>query len=184
MAETPPRPPASSPDFLNWGKELFKDAIAKNQSADQRQTRPLSASNAANKRTNFLGGTAALKAVPHGTASDLARLNILFSDNAMRPLYGPRGPHDAPFTLETEQHVQERCLASVREVQDRLGAVRDLVPKGYYQGLSLAQALEGVTTKDVRAFYHFVRENPRFFIGKALRFSEAFVAWIIDHGRA
>lgn len=184
MADTPPRTPSSSPDFLNWGKEIFKDAIAKNQMNDQRQTRPLTAPNAVSKRTTFLGGTAALKTVPHAAASELARLNIVFSDNAQRPLYGSLGPHDSAFTLETEQHIQERCLSSVREVQDRLGAVRDLVPKGYYQGLTLAMALEGVTSKDVRAFYYFVRENPRFFVGKALRFSEAFVAWIIDHGRA
>ena len=76
-----------------------------------------------------------------------------------------------------------RRVAPLLEVQARLAPVQDLVPIGYYLGLTLAQALEGITSKDVRAFFHFVRENPRFFIGKNLRFSEAFVAWMIDHGR-
>lgn len=184
MAETPQPSPASSSDFLNWGKEMFKDAIAKKDANEQRQTRPLTSPDAARKRTTLLGGTNALNMVPSATVSDLARLNVVFSDNAMRALFGALGPHDAPFSLETEQHLQERCLACLREVRDRLAPVRDLVPKGYYQGLTLAQALEGVTSKDIRAFCYFVREHPRFFIGKNLRFSEVFVAWLIDHGRA
>lgn len=182
MAETPPRMPSSSADFLNWGKEIFRDAIAKSQT-DQRQTRPLTALDAGRKRTTLLGGTASLKALPQASVSDLARLNILFTDNAQRPIFGALGPHDSAFTQESEHHVVERCLGCLKEVQARLAPVQDLVPIGYYLGLTLAQALEGITSKDVRAFFHFVRENPRFFIGKNLRFSEAFVAWMIDHGR-
>jgi len=183
MADQPKRPPASSRDFLSWGKEFLKDALAKGNAPEQRQTRPLGAETSSRRQTTFLTEDAlALAAMPRASVSDLARLNIIFTDNAHRPLFEALGRNDAAFSGETEQMVMDRCLMSVREVKDRVAAVEDLVPRGRYEGLPLAQVIETLSTRDLRLFFYFVRENPRFFVGKPLRLAEAFVAWLVDHG--
>lgn len=183
MADQPKRPPASSRDFLSWGKEFLKDALAKGNAPEQRQTRPLGADLPRGRQTTFLSEDAvALAALPRASVSDLARLNIVFTDNAHRPLYEAIGRTDAPFSAESERMVMDRCLLCIREVQDRVSAVEDLVPRGRYEGLPLAQVIETLSTRDLRLFFYFVRENPRFFIGKPLRLAEAFIAWLVDHG--
>lgn len=183
MAEHSSNQPSTSRDFLRWGKELLKDALAKPQSQEPRQTRPFDAQAATRKQTGLLDGVQPF--VPaRASVSDLACLNIVFLDNAQRPLYDPLGRSDSPFSAEAERVILDRCLACLREVQDRLTALEDLVPRGRYLGLPLAQVVETVSTRDLKAFFYFVRENPRYFIGKSLRFAEAFVAWVVDHGEA
>lgn len=183
MGEPPKRPPASSRDFLSWGKEFLKDALAKGNAPEQRQTRPLGAETPGRRQTTFLNEDAvALAAMPRASVSDVARLNIVFTDNSHRPLFEALGRHEAPFSAETERMVMDRCLMCVHEVKDRVSAVDDLVPKGRYEGLPLAQVIETLSTRDLRLFFYFVRENPRMFIGKPLRLAEAFIAWLVDHG--
>lgn len=185
MADQPKRPPESSRDFLSWGKEFLKDALSKANAAEQRQTRPLGAEFPGRRQTTFLTEDAvAMAAMPRASVSDLARLNIVFTDNAHRPLYDPLARTDAAFSAETERMVMDRCLLSVREVKDRVAAVEDLVPRGRYEGLPLAQVIETLSTRDLRLFFYFVRENPRFFVGKPLRLAESFIAWLVDHGDA
>ncbi len=185
MADQPKRPPESSRDFLSWGKEFLKDALSKTPPAEQRRTRPLGADSLGRRQTTFLNEDAvAMAAMPRASVSDLARLNIIFTDNAHRPLFESLGRTDAPFSAETERMVMDRCLLAVREVKDRVAAVEDLVPRGRYAGLPLAQVIETLSTRDLRLFFYFVRENPRAFIGKPLRLAEAFVAWLVDHGDA
>jgi hypothetical protein len=184
MDEHPPQSPAgSSRDFLSWGRAFLKDALAKTNPPEKRRTSPLAADDPGRKRTTLLTEDV-LAQGPRTSLSELARLNILFTDNQQRPLYQALGPNDAAFTIEGERHMLERCIGSLREVADRLSAVPDLVPRGQYQGLTLEQVIQTVTAKDLRAFFTFVKENPRFFVGRPLRFSEAFVAWVIDHGTA
>lgn len=183
MADQPKRPPASSRDFLSWGKEFLKDALAKGNDPEQRQTRPLGAELPGRRQTTFLTEDAvALAAMPRASVSDLARLNIVFLDNAHRPLFEALGRNDAALSAETERMIMDRCLMAIREVKDRVAAVEDLVPRGRYEGLPLSQVIETLSTRDLRLFFYFVRENPRFFIGKSLRLAEAFVAWLVDHG--
>lgn len=185
MADPPKRSPENSRDFLSWGKEFLKDALAKASVPEPRHTRPLGAENPGRRQTTFLTEDAvAMAAMPRASVSDLARLNILFTDNAHRPLFEALGRNDAAFSAETERMVMDRCLMCVREVQDRVAAVEDLVPRGRYEGLPLAQVIETLSTRDLRLFFYFVRENPRFFIGRPLRLAEAFVAWLVDHGDA
>lgn len=183
MSNDPSKPsPPSSRDFLKWGKSFLKDALAK-PSADQRHTRPFVAPARRNKHTTFLSSDPlALVAMPKATASELAVRGIVFLDNAQRPLFGPLASHERAFSPEIEQAIVERCVAGLREVRDRLAAVGDLTPKGCYQGLPLSQVFEGLSSKDVGAFFYFVRQNAAHYTGKSPRFTEAFVAWLVEHG--
>lgn len=183
MSNDPSKPsPSSSRDFLKWGKSFLKDALAK-PSADERHTRPFVAPVPRNRQTTFLSSDPlGLVAMPRASASDLAVRGIVFLDNAQRPLFGPLATHERAFSPEAEQAIVERCVAALVEVRDRLIAVSDLTPKGCYQGLPLAQVLEGIASKDVGAFFHFARQNASLYTGKSLRFTEAFVAWLVAHG--
>ncbi|MBO9539867.1 hypothetical protein J7643_04645 [bacterium] len=183
MPNDPSKPsPPSSRDFLKWGKSFLKDALAK-PSSDQRHTRPFVAPTPRNKHTTFLSSDPlALVAMPKATAAELAVRGIVFLDNAQRPLFEPLASHAPAFSPEIEQAVMERCIAALGEVRDRLSAVQDLKPKGRYQGLPLSQVLDGIASKDVGAFFYFARQNAAHYTGKSLRFTEAFVEWLVAHG--
>ncbi|HEY9900464.1 MAG TPA: hypothetical protein V6D00_14910 [Pantanalinema sp.] len=183
MSNDPPKPsPSSSRDFLKWGKTFLKDALSK-PSGDQRHTRPFVAPVQRNRHTTFLSSDPlALVAIPRATAAELAVRGIVFLDNAQRPLFEVLASHERAFSPQIEQAIVERCIAALAEVRDRLCAVGDLTPKGCYHGLPLAQVLEGIASKDVGAFFHFARQNAAHYTGKSLRFTEAFVAWLVEHG--
>lgn len=183
MSNDPSKPsPPSSRDFLKWGKSLLKDALAK-PSTDQRHTRPFVPPVQRNRQTTFLSSDPlALVAMPKATAAELAALGVVFVDGAQRPLFAPLSSHEPGFSPEVEHAIVERCVAALRELRDRLAAVGDLKPQGRYRGLPLSQVFEGISSKDVGAFFHFARENAAHFKGKSPRFTEAFVSWLVEHG--
>lgn len=128
----------------------------------------------------FKAPTPEPSAKPLATVADLARLNVVFMDNENRPLYAAG---TASLGVDHEKLVIQRAIASVREIREPALTLGD-PPAGMYSGKTLAEVIDGLSSLDVRRFFSFVRDNPRFFINKPLRFSEAFVSWIIDRGTA
>lgn len=184
MPEPPPDRSHAPRDFLSWGKEFLKEALSKPAEPQRRATRPLARGETPARQTTFLPEDPTTLAEPRATVAEIARLRIVFVDNGGRPLYEPLAPHDLPFTADTERVIHERALGCLREVAGRLAAVVDLVPRGKFTGLPLGEVLATVTVRDLRSFFYFVRENPRFFLGERMLLAEAFVAWVVDHGVA
>jgi len=118
---------------------------------------------------------------PAATLSAVAQLRIQFLDNAKRPLYPIAGRGTGPLSRDEEAVALSRCVEALHEAK-AAGTHLGKAPVGAYAGREAEEVMGQATVEDVRAFLAFVLASPRTFMGAPVRFSEAFLAWLVDRG--
>ena len=118
---------------------------------------------------------------PAATLAAVAQLRIQFLDNTKRPLYPVSARGTAPLSRDEEAVALSRCVDALHEAK-AAGKLLGKPPVGAYAGRDAEEVLAQATIEDVKTFLAFVLASPRTFIGEPRRFSEAFLAWLVDRG--
>lgn len=118
---------------------------------------------------------------PAATLAAVAQARIQFLDNAGRPLYGLPSRGTSPLSRDEEQIARSRSLEAIREAQ-AAGRILGKPSAGGYLGRDPSEVMAQVASEDLKAFLAFVLANPRSFMQRPLRISEAFLAWLVDRG--
>lgn len=121
---------------------------------------------------------------PHGMASlaAVARYRIVLLDNAGRPLYPLPGRGTASLSPSEEEIARARALAALHEAR-AAGRILGKPAAGAYAGREAEAIMGEASAADLQAFLAFVLANPRGFLDRPLRISEAFLAWLVDYGK-
>lgn len=112
----------------------------------------------------------------------VAQLRIQFLDNARRPLYPLERKGTGPLSRDEESVALRRCVEALHEAK-AAGRHLGKPPAGWYAGREAEDVMASASVEDVRTFLEFVLASPRTFMGEPMRFSEAFLAWLVDRGQ-
>lgn len=118
---------------------------------------------------------------PAATLAAIAQLRIQFLDNSGRALYGFPSRGTSPLSRDEEQIALSRILEALHEAQ-AAGRILGKPSAGVYLGRDPAEVMAQAALEDVKAFLAFVLANPRSFMQRPMRISEAFLAWLVDRG--
>lgn len=119
--------------------------------------------------------------LPAPTLAAVAQLRISFLDNAKRPLYPLPERGTSALSRDEEGVALSRCLEALHEAK-AAGRLIGKPAAGAYAGRDPEEVMGQATAEDVNAFLAFVMAYPRGFMQRPLRFSEAFLAWLVDRG--
>lgn len=123
-------------------------------------------------------------AMPAGetpTLAAVARYRIQFLDNSGRALYPLPERGTALLSRGEEQIAFARCLEALHEAK-AAGRIIGMPAAGAYQGRDAEAVMGEAGPADLHAFLAFVLANPRSFMQRPCRISEAFLAWLVDRG--
>jgi hypothetical protein len=118
---------------------------------------------------------------PVATLAAVAQHRIQFLDNAKRPLYQLPARGTTPLSRDEEQVALARCLEALHEAK-AAGTHLGKPAQGAYLGRDPAEVMGQACAEDVKAFLAFVLANPRSFMQRPVRLSDAFLAWLVDRG--
>jgi len=190
MSTGPDRPENTAPpgrDFLSWGKQLLRRHLEQRDEPTLRKTSPLMREPVARRPagTSLLNQDGTWLENPrHVTLSELARIPVVLRDMRDQPLVEPLAAGSPDLSPEDEQRILERMTQLVREVGAAFASTPDLRPRGRYAGLSLADALDRTTVRDILDFLAYLKSQGRTFAERPVRFTETYVSWLVDHGSA
>ena len=183
--EHPANGSAPGRDFLSWGKQLLRKHLEQREDPAQRKTSPLLEEPVIRRSpgTSLLQQDGLWLENPrHVSLSDLARLPILLCDVRDVPLVQRLTAGQADLSPEEEQKILERMTQMVREVGPAFASTPDLRPRGRFAGLDLVDALERTAVRDILDFLAYLKSQGKTFTDRPLRFTETYVAWLVDHG--
>lgn len=116
------------------------------------------------------------------TLGALAQLRVQFLDNAKRPLYPLPSRGASTLSRDEEAVAMSRGLEAIHQAH-AAGRILGKSAVGAYEGREAHEVMAQVTVADLRPFLAFVQANPRSFMQRPVRISEAFLAWLVDRGR-
>lgn len=183
--ERPEDTPPPGRDFMSWGKQLLRKHLEQREDPLQRKTSPLVREPLARRSpgTSMLHPEGTWIENPrHVTLSELARLPIVLCDVRDVVMVPPMAPGAPDLLPEDEQRILDRMTQMVREIGAAFASTPDLRPRGRYAGLPLTDALERTTVRDILDFLAFLKSQGRTFTDRPIRFTEAYVSWLVDHG--
>ncbi len=118
---------------------------------------------------------------PVATLAAVAQHRIQFLDNAKRPLYQLPARGTTPLSRDEEQIALARCLEALHEAK-AAGTLLGKPAQGAYLGRDPEDVMGQASAEDVKTFLAFVLANPRSFMQRPIRLSDAFLAWLVDRG--
>jgi CHAT domain-containing protein len=119
--------------------------------------------------------------------SELAFMNILYADKDKVPLYSLQSilENDSRANEDSIYNsIEEDLHAAYQKVKDRPALDARLTQKaiaGRFKGRTALEVLRDATRKDIESFLLYVSAYPAGYMGRHLRFSESFAAWLVSN---